>query len=168
MKPAHAILALLLAATLGACYWTPGSMAEGGFSVRIAMARDVSPPPVLRAYLYDSADVSARWTDWYGSEWTDDPEPSSYYIESTETGDPILIGGNTYYEHRLTEWADSGTFTIPEVTPGRRYRLVLVLGDYWGQEWEVQNLALSGEFLVVAGAVVDVMVTLYYPELLPV
>ncbi len=179
MKLTKVVVALTITAlTLAGCYWTPPQAQAGGVSVRVSVPRGVVSPgtsvEAFRVYLYDAADVKAL----YGFPPTQ-PTPSYRgdsiqvipsdlaglppQLRSQLSGKTIALDGYRYYDVILSGGLGSGgSFTIPDVLPGRKYRIHMEYGYYapapyfYGYEEGV-----SEAFEVTAGSVVDVALDLY-------
>ena len=152
MKLTNVIVAVLTALALGGCYWTPQDAEPGGITISVSLPRGVLPSSyegmLLRASLYDAAGVSGDILADY------EPAPV--------LGSPIAIDGYDYFEVPLQP-APSGSFVIPDVLPGRKYRLYLQWGSiYGGLPFSQESHGLSSEFEVVPGGEVAVAVDLYY------
>ncbi len=152
MKLLNAVVAVVTALTFGGCYWAPKDEETGGISISVSLPRGVLPSSyegdLLRAELYDAADVSG-----------------DIVMSGTAkpvTKNPITIDGYDRFEVTLQP-NGNGSFVIPGLLPGRKYRLYLQWGyTYVGApSFNTNYHGLSSEFEVVPGGQVDVAIDLY-------
>ncbi len=169
MKLTKVVVALAIAAlTLAGCYWTPPQARSGGVSLNLTLPRGVSPAGyagwAFRVYLYDAGDVSALYGFPPASSQT--PASRTDYIEIKTTGSPIGIDGYDHFDLTLDPFYNigpSGSFTIPDILPGRKYRMHVQYGYYDPPPYLYGNYeGLSEAFVVAPGGVVDVALDLYY------
>jgi hypothetical protein len=151
------------------CYWVPTESKPGRLSVTVSLPRGVVPPDTytdaFRIYLYEASGVSAL----YGSPATS-PTPAnrSDSIEVTVKGSPIKLDGYDYYDVALPSSFDiyntaSGNFEIPDVLPGKKYRIHMQYGMYDpAPDFYGNYEGVSEAFEVAAGGIVDVALDLYY------
>jgi hypothetical protein len=168
MKLINAFVAVVTALTLAGCYWMPEETQSGGISLTVSLPRGVLPPgsdtQAFRVYLYDAASVSALW----GTP-PMQPAPVDPYdnIEVFPSASPIPIEGYSYYDVDLGPAFDiystmSGSFVIPDMLPGRRYRIHMELGWYSAAPYFSGDIeGLSDAFEVPPGGIADVALDLY-------
>ena len=169
MKAAKAVVAVVTALTLGACYWVPPQAQTGTVSLNVRLAQGVLPPSytgdLLRATLYDPSGVSALYAPYLGVP-PSTPAPGSRadFIRVTAAGAPYQIEGYDYYEMAFDpQRATSGSFTIPDIAIGRKYRLHLqwLNKSPTGGPATITQEGLSTEFEVPPGSVADIAIDLY-------
>lgn len=161
-RTTNAVLALLVAVSVGGCYWTPGA-AAGRVSFSVTSARPIVANPTdytLRVYLYDADAVSAEYLDWSGFPTTN---PIDYaYLTLAITGSPIPLDGHDYWEVDLgANPPTNGTLVIPDVVAGRKYRLVV---QWWYHGFPppyADYQGVSNIFEVPDGGVASIAVSLY-------
>jgi hypothetical protein len=152
MKMTNAIVAVLTALALGGCYWSAPAEDAGGISLTVGLGRGVLSPEtwngdLLRAWLYDAGAVAGDITGDYQTV--------------AFAGAPIPVDGYDYYDVPLLQ-LESGSFVVPDIAPGRRYRLYLMAGYNSDTEFVFDYHGLSGPFEVSAGGTTDIGITLYY------